>query len=64
MKNETTNKLLQELVNIQKDQLIVQLGLAGLTQRQIREVVGVDIRRVNKIMKHLKGVGTDKSFTM
>jgi transposase len=39
-----------------RDLLIVQLGLAGLTQRQIREIVGVDIHRVNRIVKHLKKV--------
>lgn len=37
-----------------RDMLIVQLGLAGLTQHQIREIAGVDIHRVNRIVKHLK----------
>lgn len=46
-KEQTTNDLL-------RDFLIVQLGLAGLTQHQIREIVGVDIYRVNKIVKNLK----------
>lgn len=46
-KEDTTNELLRNL-------LIVQLGLAGLTQHQIREIVGVDIHRVNRIMKHFK----------
>lgn len=46
-KGDTTNELLRDL-------LIVQLGLAGLTQHQIREIVGVDIHRVNRIMKHFK----------
>ena len=43
--------------DILRDMLIVQLGLAGLTQHQIREIVGVDIVRVNRIMKHFKKVG-------
>ena len=46
-KSETTEELLRDL-------LIVQLGTAGLTQKQIREIVGVDSNRVNKIVKHLK----------
>lgn len=46
----TTEDLLRDL-------LIVQLGLAGLTQHQIREIVGVDIHRVNRIVKHLRKVG-------
>jgi len=43
----TTDELLRDL-------LIVQLGLSGLTQHQIREIVGVDIHRVNRILKYLK----------
>lgn len=37
-----------------RDQLIVQLAQAGLTQHQIREVVGGDIHRVNRIAKYIK----------
>ena len=49
-KNEqTTDDLLRDL-------MIVQLGLAGLTQHQIREIVGVDIHRVNRIVKHFKNI--------
>ena len=48
-KEQTTEDLLREL-------LIVQLGLAGLTQHQIREIVGVDIHRVNRIVKHFKKI--------
>jgi hypothetical protein len=39
-----------------RDLLIVQLGLAGLTQHQIREIVGVDILKVNRIVKHFKKI--------
>lgn len=46
-KEQTTDELLRDL-------LIVQLGLAGLAQHQIREIVGVDIHRVNRIVKHFK----------
>lgn len=49
-KEQTTDDLLRDL-------LIVQLGLAGLTQHQIREIVGVDIHRVNRILKHFKKLG-------
>ncbi len=37
-----------------RDLMIVQLGLAGLRQHAIREIVGVDMHRVNRIVKHLK----------
>lgn len=56
----TTDELLHELVSISRDTLIVELALAGLTQHQIREIVGVDIHKVNRIAKHLKskkGIG-------
>ena len=39
-----------------RDLLIVQLGIAGLSQHQIREIVGVDIHRVNRILKHFKKI--------
>ena len=50
-KEQFTDDLLRDL-------LIVQLGLAGLTQHQIREIVGVDIHRVNRIVKHFKKITT------
>lgn len=37
-----------------RDILIVQLGLAGLTQHQIRQIVGCDMKQVARIMKYLK----------
>lgn len=45
IKEQTTNDLLRDL-------MIIQLGIAGLTQRQIREIVGVDMSRVSRILKH------------
>jgi hypothetical protein len=46
-KSETVEDLLRDL-------MIVQLGLAGLGQHQIREIVGVDMHRVSRILKHFK----------
>jgi transposase-like protein len=48
-KAETVEDLLRDLI-------IVQLGLAGLSQHQIREIVGVDIYRVSRILKHFKSI--------
>jgi glycine cleavage system H lipoate-binding protein len=48
-KEKSVNELLQDL-------LIIQLGLAGLAQSQIREIVGVDMHRVNSIVKHFKKI--------
>lgn len=52
-KKQKTEQTTEELL---RDLLIVQLGLAGLTQHQIREIVGVDIHRVNRIVKHFKKI--------
>ena len=41
-------------VEVLKDILITQLGLAGVPQQNIRKVVGCSINRVNAIVKHLK----------
>lgn len=43
----TTEDILQDI-------LIVQLGLAGVPQLQIRKILGVDIHRVSRIVRHLK----------
>lgn len=36
-----------------KDILITQLGIAGVPQLTIRSIVGCNIKRVNRIVKHL-----------
>lgn len=56
MANTKTKKELAATDDLLRDLLIVQLGLAGLTQHQIREIVGVDIYRVNRIVKHFKKI--------
>lgn len=45
--NDPTADLIRKL-------MIVQMGLAGVGQRGIREVVGGSIGDVNRIVKHLK----------
>ena len=42
-----------------KDMLIVQLGLAGVPQRTIRSIVGCDLNRVTQIVRHLKPKAAD-----
>jgi hypothetical protein len=37
-----------------KDLLIIQLGLGGVKQEAIREIVGCNMNRVNRIGKWLK----------
>jgi len=37
-----------------KDILIVQLGIAGVRQQDIRGIVGCDINRVSRIVRHIK----------
>lgn len=37
-----------------KSILIVQLGMAGVRQQDIRAIVGCDINRVSRIVRHLK----------
>ena len=39
-----------------RDLMIIHLGLAGLPQQDIREIVGVDIVRVNRIVRHFKNL--------
>lgn len=51
-KSSGRSKKPQSVEDLLRDLMIIQLGLAGLTQMQIREIVGVDIYRVNRILKH------------
>jgi transposase-like protein len=51
---QITDDLLRELIATEQNSQIITLGLAGIPQRDIREIVGVDIYRVNRIVKHLK----------
>ena len=51
--NSIDKKRESVLEDLLRDMLIVQLGLAGLSQHEIREIVGVDIHRVNRIVKYL-----------
>jgi len=53
MKKKRTKKS-ESIEDLLRDLMIVQLGLAGLSQHQIREIVGVDIYRVGRILKHVK----------
>lgn len=45
-----------EISEAVKDLLIVQLGIAGVPQRAIRQIVGCSMNRVNRIAKHLKPI--------
>ena len=44
----------EDLAALLETQIIVQLGLAGVPQRNIREVVECDLNRVSRIVKQLK----------
>ena len=49
-KSSTKRPSIEEIL---QNQLIVQLGLAGVPQQQIRQIVAVDIHRVSRIVKLL-----------
>jgi hypothetical protein len=46
-RGNSTDELLRDL-------LITQLGVAGVPQLTIREIVGCGVDRVSRIVKHLK----------
>ena len=43
-----------DISDILKDILITELGSAGVPQQTIRSIVGCDMGRVSRIVKHLK----------
>lgn len=42
----------EQTLEILKDLLITELGRAGVPQAEIRKIVGCDIHRVSRIVKH------------
>lgn len=54
MRTKTRTATSADIVALIEKQLIVQLGLAGVPQRAIREIVQCDLNRVTKIVRHLR----------
>ncbi len=53
MARKKAAKIDEEIAELLRDVLIVQLGLAKVAQNDIRKIVGCSIGRVNDILKHL-----------
>ena len=53
MINNKKNKPSETAEDLLKDILIAQLASMGAPQMKIREIVGVDIYRISRIVKHL-----------
>lgn len=53
-KTKTKSMNTDKCVELLQDLLILELGKAGVSQHEIREIVGVDIHKVNRIVKHFK----------
>jgi Trp operon repressor len=52
MPNNATNKSMTD--DLLRDLLILQLILAGISQHEVRKIVGVEMARVTRIAKPLK----------
>ncbi|MEX0733677.1 MAG: hypothetical protein WD944_01415 [Steroidobacteraceae bacterium] len=53
-KSRSNSKNTDPAVEVLKDILIAQLGIAGVPQKNIRKIVGCDIHRVSAIVRHIK----------
>ncbi len=53
-KQKPTRENRDETAELLRKLLIVQLGLAGVSQPKVRTIVGGSMASVNDIMKHLK----------
>ncbi len=49
-----TKKPKDEMTELLRDLLIVQLGLARVPQAKIREIAGCDLNRVNRVVSLLR----------
>lgn len=52
--SQTVEQLLRDVLNTMRDSQIIQLATAGVTQHDIRDIVGVDMHRVSRIARRLK----------
>lgn len=59
-KNESLEDLMRALTENVQNQTIVHLGIAGVPQQAIRKIVGVDMKRVTRIVKHINKSNTTK----
>ncbi len=53
-KTKMSSNSSKDMAELLKDLLITQLGIAQVPQQSIRQIVGCDMNRVNRIVKHLK----------
>lgn len=54
MKDKKSNADNGQVAELLKDLLITSLGAAGVKQTEIRKIVGCDMNRVNRIVKHIE----------
>ncbi len=54
MARDRESKEIEKVGDILKDLLITTLGAAGVKQTEIRKIVGCDMGRVNRIVKHIR----------
>jgi hypothetical protein len=53
-KSRNRQRKVDTTIEVLKDILITQLGIAGVPQQDIRKIVGCDINRVSAIVRHVK----------
>ncbi len=53
-RSQKRQRKMDTTVEVLKDILITQLGIAGVPQQNIRKIVGCDINRVSAIVRHVK----------
>lgn len=53
-KSNAGQKPEEKVADLLRDLLITSLGVAGVKQLEIRKIVGCDIHRVSRIVKHIE----------
>jgi hypothetical protein len=51
---EDTTERLDRIIELLEDLFILQASIARMKRQELRGVVGLDMKRVNRISKHLK----------
>ncbi len=51
---EAISRQLNRIIQILEDIFILQASIAQMNRKKLRAVVGIDMKRVNRISKHIK----------
>ncbi|MGO9639601.1 MAG: hypothetical protein ACLPSO_16880 [Terracidiphilus sp.] len=56
---DVTTRKLDRIIQLLEDIFILQASVANMKRQELRSVVGLDMKRVNRISKHLGSISEE-----